>query len=147
MATRAEVDAKIDEYVSKFRKIGLAPFERSQRYSLFPAEESPEPKWPGTYPNSERAGVYLMFDEEMVLLYVGKASMGSCIGSRLGSYFAYASDRETCRLKHEWKKGQPRYVITVAVPDDSPFEAPALEEYLIAAFGNTLENKVGTTRK
>ena len=57
MATRAEVDAKIDEYVSKFRKIGLAPFERSQRYSLFPAEESPEPKWPGTYPTA-RGQVY-----------------------------------------------------------------------------------------
>lgn len=69
-----------------------------------------------------------MLDDDEAVIYVGKASADSWIGARLAKYFQYDANGR-CRFIHaEWC---PRYVVTVAVPDDSPFEAPALEEFLI----------------
>ena len=142
-----DVLSKVREYQDRYRSPSLARFDISGRYSLDRSEKpNDDLHWPNKYPHSDRAGVYLIFDEGMVLLYVGKASMGSCIGARLGSYFGYAPDKETCQPRHEWKKGQPRYIIAVAVPEDSPFEAPALEEFLIREYGDSLENRVGIAR-
>jgi excinuclease UvrABC nuclease subunit len=72
-------------------------------------------------------------NEQLGVCYVGKASMGNCIGSRLSSYFGYESETDRrCKIYHRegWTE-KPRYVMCVAVPEDSPFEAPALEEFLI----------------
>ena len=62
------------------------------------------------------------------LIYVGKASMGNCLWNRLGAYFG---GRDECRVKHDAWKRPPQFVVTVAVPKSSTWEAPALEEFLI----------------
>ena len=137
---------RVKEYSDTYRKPGLAPFEVSDSYSLFPVNETPDPKWPQPYPSGKRQGVYLIFDETMNLLYVGKASMSNTMESRLSAYFSYDSDKKTCKVKkQETWSAKPRFLITIAVPPDSSFEAPALEEFLIKSFGDELpDNKVGT---
>ena len=57
--------------------------------------------------------------------------MGSCIGKRLYTYFHYEAGLP-CTLKHATWTQHPRYLLTIAVPEATPFEAPALEEFLIA---------------
>jgi hypothetical protein len=64
------------------------------------------------------------------VLYVGKASMSNILAARLSSYFGYGKEK-TCRVFHDNWKNKPRFVITVAVPDNLIFEAPSLEEFLI----------------
>ena len=46
-------------------------------------------------------------------------------------YFGYASDKKKCLVKHDIWKEEVRYVVTIAVPENSSHEASALEEYLI----------------
>ena len=53
--------------------------------------------------------------------------------------------RASCKIKGTWKKEEPFFVATVPVPDDTPFEAAALEEYLIQKFGPP-DNTRGVTR-
>jgi excinuclease UvrABC nuclease subunit len=90
--------------------------------------------------------VYIVLDASLFVLYVGKASMGSCIGKRLGSYFV--NDGGRCRIVHHheaaWTE-EPRFVVTVAVPSKMAFEAAALEEYLIGALDPPC-NRVGRLR-
>jgi hypothetical protein len=146
MPNELTVLEKVNEYSDTYRNPGLTPFKISDRYSFFPSENTPDPKWPQPYPNGKRQGVYLIFDEDMSLLYVGKASMSNTLESRLSAYFTYEADKKSCRILKEetWSK-RPRYLITIAVPDGSSFEAPALEEFLIKSFGNELpDNKIGT---
>ena len=50
---------------------------------------------------------------------------------RLSAYFRYNRKTKKCKIKHSNWSEPPRYVLTVAVPTDMSFEAPALEEYLI----------------
>jgi len=56
---------------------------------------------------------------------------------RLGSYFKNNAADKSCRIveRSDWRawSDPPKYVVSIAVPDQLPFEAPALEEYLIAA--------------
>ena len=140
-----EVKSRIDEYQALYHSEKLKPLEISDEYDLFPAKEgdSINNGWPNTYPNSERQGIYLILSENHKLLYVGKASMGNTIGGRLGSYFMYDDDRKSCKIRHTWTK-KPKYIITVAVPMEAPFEAPALEEYLISSFkGDLPDNFMG----
>lgn len=56
--------------------------------------------------------------------------MSRCLGARLSHYFGYDSEKK-CQLKHSTWSKTPRYVVTVGVPGNMTFEAPALEEYLI----------------
>jgi hypothetical protein len=85
----------------------------------------------GVYPNSDLPGVYLLFDEAGVLLYIGKASCNECIGSRLGKHFGYSEDRQSGVAKCEEFKSV-RYIVTVGIQEKGrAFEAPAIEEYLI----------------
>lgn len=121
------------EYSRDFRRQDLPTLEVSELYDLFPDREHPvSPCWPEDYfPNAERAGVYFFFDERLNLLYVGKASMSNCLGNRLGAYFKYEEDGKTCRVIHEWSANL-KYLATVAVPPEMPYEAPALEEFLIS---------------
>jgi len=104
---------------------------------LFPGSENPPEeigaKWPDEWPSGWKKGVYLIFGAGGSLLYIGKASMNNAIGSRLGEYFQYSDDeRKSCKVVDPRIK-EPRYLLTVAVPDEMPFESSALEEYLIGA--------------
>lgn len=110
-------------------------FRVSGVYGLFPEEENEvfrvDSRWPATYPNSDRRGIYLIFGKTGRLLYIGKASQ-QAIGSRLGTYFQYAENKG-CRIMHSGWSETPAYVVTIAVPDERWYEASSLEEYLIVA--------------
>ena len=83
-----------------------------------------------TWTNNERPGCYAIFDGDMNLLYIGKADK---MGSRLGSHFRKdhtdPSGKKGVLCKPEQWKGEPKYVLTVAV--DKNYEASSLEEFLI----------------
>jgi len=143
------VKRALDEYETKYRRPGLPGLRRSGLYALFPDEVRTvdvESAWNAQWPYSEEAGVYFIFGGSGRLLYIGKASMNHCIGGRLSIYFG--SDRATkrCRIVNEegWSE-RPMYVATVAVPQNMKFEAPALEEYLIATL-DTANNVRGAKR-
>lgn len=121
----------VDDYCRAFRREGLPPFQISGAYDQFPhqgpAVVPVQDHWPNSWPHPGKPGVYAMFSETMALLYIGKSSR--TISSRLSSCYGFETDR-TCRVRGQWK-ALPRYVVAVAVPADSPWEAASLEEYLI----------------
>lgn len=80
-----------------------------------------------SWPNANHAGVYALFDENMGLLYIGKASCNTTLGYRLGKHF----DRFG-KPRHVAEFEAVRYAATVPFPDDRSFEAPSVEEFLIA---------------
>jgi hypothetical protein len=89
MKTYDEVLAAIKLYEHDHRNPRKQKFDISMPFDLLP-DAGPsclkcDQVWPATYPHAGRAGVYLIFDAEGRVLYVGKASMGNDIGSRLGS--------------------------------------------------------------
>jgi len=151
MITLLDVLDKVQEYKAKYRREGLPCLERSKIYVLFPDSKKDndiELKWPDTWPNSERHGIYLIMGEHFRILYIGKASMEK-LGCRLGSYFKYGEDNKSCKVVGEWSQ-QPKYVLTIAVPNDienkydMPFEAAALEEFLLKEFkGKLPDNTIG----
>jgi hypothetical protein len=135
MHTLRDVQRELAEYERRYRHPDQLPLTISGLYDLFPGQPTPasaltERRWPQTWPNADGRGVYLVFDHELSLRYIGKASMRSSIGARLGTYFGYAEDR-SCKILHTGWRVQPRFLVTVAVPDETPWEAPAIEEYLI----------------
>jgi len=144
MPTISEVLITIRAYSEKYRHPDRPLLEVSEKYDLFPSKNIDDGScigWPSRYPYADRAGVYLICDKDERVLYVGKASLTSTLGARLGHYFRYAPDGVSCCLnkEHEWSK-VPRYLVTVAVPCDMAFEAPALEEFLITKYENDLPN-------
>ena len=76
--------------------------------------------WWGS-PESARPGCYAFFDAAGLLLYVGKASMGASLGSRMAAH-----DHRVPTAP--WRQ-RAAFVVLVTVAE--PFEAPSLEEYLI----------------
>jgi hypothetical protein len=135
MSTLKDARDAIDEYQRRFRRDDANRLEVSDPYDL-------EADWRSkNSPNATRAGVYLFLDQAQQLLYVGKASWKRTLGGRLYNYFRTEADGG-CRIRHEGWSSRPKYVLTVAVPEDMPFEAPALEEYLVAKL-KPLDNTVG----
>jgi hypothetical protein len=117
----------------KYRHPDLPELVPSDLYALFPEKGKPLAAmyWDQKWPNSDHAGVYLIFDKNAELLYVGTAWV---LGGRLSKYFQYRQPRgedHECRVVDRWPKPGPMYIATVPVPDDSKFEAASLEEYLI----------------
>jgi len=127
----------------------MASFEIAAPYDLFPEKGGGvfvcENRWPKSWKHPLRAGVYAFFSEDAALLYVGRASFRSSISARLATYCGYQEGPERlCKLSNRWNQ-LPRYVVTVAVPDQTKFEASALEEYLISKL-QPPENSVGLER-
>ena len=69
----------------------------------------------------------MIFNESLELLYIGKASMNRSLGYRLYDHFVGG---RACAPRADWLL-PARFVINIAVPKESPFEAPAIEEFLI----------------
>jgi len=132
-----EARKELDRYSRSYRHPKLPALQLSDVYALFPANYARLPKgvtagWPDKWPNADSPGVYLILDRQLNISYIGKASMGSTLGARLSSYFAYAKDgSERCRIVHDSWDIQPEFVATIAMPSRMAFEAAALEEYLI----------------
>lgn len=143
----AEFRERVATYQRRYRHPDLEPLKVFGLYDLFPdiGTSHADFKWPDPWPHGGSAGVYLILDENLHLVYIGKASMNSSIAIRLSSYFVFDSDKK-CKIKHpkSWE-GQPRYVATVPLPDELRFEASALEEYLIATLSTT-DNTAGVVK-
>ncbi|MGD9852470.1 MAG: GIY-YIG nuclease family protein [Nitrospirales bacterium] len=134
MVPLKDLKEKIALFQSKFRNSNLPHFKISGLYDLCPQLprtnlEKIEGAWPDQWPNSDQPGVYLILNEKLELLYVGKASMRNVMGVRLSSYFN-GSAKGPCKICPGWQ-GEPRYLFTIGMPKETSFEAAALEEYLI----------------
>ena len=73
-----------------------------------------------------KAGCYALYAGDGRLIYIGKASQGASIGSRLGSHLNKIWNGVP--EGHRWRGREPRFVHIIEV--NEPFEAPSLEEYL-----------------
>ncbi|MDO6639742.1 hypothetical protein Q4557_07180 [Shewanella sp. 5_MG-2023] len=76
--------------------------------------------------NADRAGVYFLFDKNDGLQYIGKASMSSSIGARIGVRFS--SKNNSCV---DLTFSDVTQIATIPMDDGHEFEAPAIEEYFI----------------
>lgn len=125
---------RIREYDENYRSEKMGQLEISEPYDISPEKEQAQircrGKWPEMWPYARRAGIYAFVDENLEVVYVGKASLKNSLGARISSYCGYAPDR-SCQIYDGWTNF-PRYLVTVAVPEETPFEAPALEEFLIS---------------
>lgn len=144
MPTLNDLKAEIDIYARKYRHPDLAPFKENGLYDLYPENNVSTPgvvsMWPEPFPSLNEAGVYAFLSQDLEVLYIGKASMSHGLGYRLSSYCSYGENK-SCKLNHKWI-GRPRYIFTVAMPMETKFEAPGLEEYLIGKIP-TDNNKAG----
>ena len=141
MVTLNNINDAIERYEDNFRHPNLDRIEQSEIYKLSPLDG--EYGWSETYPLGHRCGVYAICCNSEVL-YIGKASQQP-LSHRLSSYFRYSEDRINFAVNknHNWSK-TPTSIVTWAVPDNSPFEATSLEEYLLSKFVSDLpDNKLG----
>jgi hypothetical protein len=138
---------KIDDYIRMYRKESLKSLELSDLYDLFPEKKIMQPEitpvaiWPDNYPFATNKGVYVILDDFLNVLYIGKASMNVNIGTRLGKHFCYDDDKKHCKTVEVNWSVQPRYVIIISCHDSLAFEAPALEEYLLGTV-DTSDNTI-----
>jgi hypothetical protein len=102
----------------------------SKPYELFDGPHGPAhwPKtWGAVWEVDGNPGVYLHFDVNDQLIYVGKAVS---LGQRLGCYFGYAADR-SCEIKDSALANSVRVRAVVLEGDPLKFLVPALEWFLI----------------
>lgn len=114
----------IDVFNRDYPRPGMEPLVLSEMYDL-------QVDWPKPYHNSDHPGVYCLFDDQMTLVYVGKASFSHVIGGRLGARICYGPDRRALLTDPKWHAANVRYIATIRFPLDHAFEASALEEFLI----------------
>ena len=137
--------AEVSEFERQCRPPGAVPLEVSALYDLYPGEPMSHPHriiggWPESWPNTGRAGVYVIICRDLTVAYIGKAEMGNTVGRRLDTYFR--SGQPCVAVKSGWTRPL-RYVMTIAVPDPRSGEAPALEQHLLNTVGswdNTTHN-------
>lgn len=150
--TLEQLRSSVDEYSTKFRKEGLPKVVEGEIYSLDQSMAirgvNAKLFWPDDYwPNTDRRGVYAIFFHER-LLYIGKASQQD-LGYRLSTYFRKEAGTGRCVTTpgYSWTDTDlPTHVVTWAVPECMPFEASALEEYLIERHSPP-DNTLGVGRK
>lgn len=79
MASLSELERAVLEYSTRYRHPELPKFSTGPAYDLYPKEENAalecELKWPDSWPNSDKAGVYAFLDRELNVVYIGKSSM------------------------------------------------------------------------
>jgi hypothetical protein len=134
----------ISDYENTFRHPDLEKFKISGLFDLHPEKETEheaEKSWPNEWIFCGSAGVYMFLDENLDIAYIGKTKH---FGYRFGSYFANDDDKK-CKIKNTWKT-TPRFVITIAVPDQSKFESAAIEEFLLSNIVTT-DNTIGNKRE
>jgi len=118
----------LTRYHNEWRHPRLTPLAVSGIYDLRPNEPTTfevQHRWHQAekWPNSDFPGIYFVFNKDMLLLYVGQASI---LGRRLSQWFR---GTEQCdQLRGNWR-GSPRFVATVRV--DRHFEALSLEGFFI----------------
>jgi len=131
-------------YCAQLRRNDWPELKPSEFYDLFPSIDPSisDSAWPDTYPHVEKPGVYIIFDSEQCVLYIGKASWSSSFGARLSTYFGFGKSNEcVLRKPHSWK-GNHRFLVVIPMSEKLKFEAPALEEYLITEL-QPKDNSIG----
>jgi hypothetical protein len=121
-----ELKAALDEFNKNYPRPNMPELEISDVYDL-------DKDWTNSYPNATLPGIYVFFDKKGYLLYIGKVSRKNVLGRRLSAYFGH-DDKGSWKLHKpdEWEPyGELRYIVTIPLPVDRSFEAPAIEEYLI----------------
>jgi len=128
MATLEDVQSLVTFYEKTYRHPDLAPFD-----FINPVKLGENPICP---PKAARSGVYIIFSGKE-LLYIGKSS------SKNKAIWHRIVDHIYSNRKSKWY-AEATHFVGWAVLDDSPFEASALEEFLIFKLRNTLKyNTVG----
>lgn len=117
----ADVESAIFDFNLDFPRPKIGAISLSAAFSIVNDFAS------SSYPNAALAGVYLIFDRDDNLLYIGKSDG---LGGRLGSHFGWNSDRTAGRVKNE-RLADAHSVRTIGLPKESRFEAPAIEAFLI----------------
>jgi hypothetical protein len=130
----SDLHKAIDIFNEEYPRPGIKPIGLSERYDIRKDFLN------RSYPNSDFPGVYILFDENMNILRIGKASCDRALGSRLSDYFEYGPDKEGVAKDSDYKV--VRYLMTIGLSKDRAFEAPAIEEYLIGKLDSDL-NKTG----
>ena len=125
-----DIKKLVIEYESKYRNPSLEPFIFIEKFNLV----TENPKCP---PIAAKKGVYAIFNKDDEIIYLGKSSaQKKAIWHRINDHIYSAK-------KSAWFS-EPRYFCGWAVPDESFFEASALEEFLIFKLRNKLpNNRVG----
>jgi hypothetical protein len=114
----------VEAYATEYGLTGLQISSRYNRYTDMVTLRTN----PVSYPNAQYAGCYCLYDAMDVLLYVGKASLGSTMGIRLEDHLAKINEAKNVRKGKAWVR-DVRWVLTVRVKHAK--EAPSLEEHLI----------------
>ena len=133
---------EIKLYQENFRHPKLGEFKNRGLYDLYPervTEQKVAESWPAQYTNCGDAGIYLFLNEDLEIVYIGKTKH---FGARFGRYFSYIKGTKTCNLNDKWNTN-PRFIVTVPVPQSSKFENLSLEGYLLSKIvtsDNTMDN-------
>jgi hypothetical protein len=85
-----------------------------------------------SYPNVSQPGIYVMMDSHGTVLRIGTASCGRTLGDRLGDYFKWGDRALGSGVARNSQYGDVCFVVTIGLPSDRAFEAPAIEEYLLS---------------
>ncbi|MBA7637195.1 hypothetical protein ES703_44831 [subsurface metagenome] len=92
-----------------------------------------EKEWQSPWRNGNKPGAYIFLDSDECRLFIGKASSGRNLKTRLtGHFYANKNDKNSKQGK---KALGTRYVGLLGLPPEHGFEAPAIEEYLITLLG------------
>lgn len=122
--------AAVSKYIEEYRRPGLPPLEFGQPLDLFPEKPLPEGyeaglTWKHTWPFVDRTGVYMIYSDNLTLLYIGETGH---LGERLYRYF---KGGKACVIRDPGWVQVPRFVKNIAVPVEMAWEARGLEAFLI----------------
>lgn len=139
MADRRVTVGEVEEALSELKRfLATDVSQRIYLTNIYRVRKMQEkaPHWPTNYgdvlrsPTDEAvnlgAGVYLHFDANDTLLYIGKAVS---IGTRLGAYFQYDEQR-ACKII-DIALEESHGVRCVPLDEEIAFLAPAIELFLI----------------
>ncbi len=119
--SKQELQKTVDDFQEKLPRPGIGKLTVDW-YDLKGNQAQP-------WPNGGKPGVYMFLDADEKLLYVGKASSGRNLRTRLRGYF---NPQKVPKDTNQGKKAiGARYVGLLGLPADHGFEAPAIEEWLI----------------
>ena len=124
-----------------FQLINHREEEAAEKKAPLLGQEFNDFRW-GTWKNFEETGVYILWDKEKSVCYVGKCSQskGSYLGKRIWSHFGKLREfKKTLdhagvnqALTEYFQRQFPAYWLTViAVPPGFSWIATAFEEFLI----------------
>lgn len=124
MANFQELQLALEEFNRDFPRPNMAELVLSEEYSILK-------DFRNSYPGASHPGVYALFDVSGELLRLGKASCNSTLGARLSAYFKW-HDVDYIGVNKQEGFENAIIIRTIKVPIERAFEAPALEEFLIA---------------